>query len=330
MSGAESLECGYRRLLAWYPARHRQAHEEEMLGVLLAAAREGQQRPRLSEAANLIWGALLIRLRPAPAGDRHAAWRDALAVFSVAGPLLLLVLAAASLMFYLLIGSPLIGFARAAVFSPLALVRPGFLSYPLPVNGPALLMAAPLVLAILALLRFRLIAILTVLATAIGLAYLLVATPEYGIPGPVFAVSFVVLETAALTLSPGPRRGLVILTKTSGMLLAIVAAIALATFIEASGPEVFHLGVALFALATIVVIVAGLAIASPLTRHVLLLFAAPGVPFVLMLTPLGYAAPGLDLALVYLPPLVIAVLVVAAILRARRRAIPGSTPAAPL
>ena len=35
------LERRYRRLLVWYPAEYRRDHEEEMLGVLLAAARGG-------------------------------------------------------------------------------------------------------------------------------------------------------------------------------------------------------------------------------------------------------------------------------------------------
>ena len=38
------LERQYRRLLAAYPAEHRREHGEEMIGVLLAAARPGQVR----------------------------------------------------------------------------------------------------------------------------------------------------------------------------------------------------------------------------------------------------------------------------------------------
>ncbi|MFI5064156.1 MAG: hypothetical protein ACHP9Z_09290 [Streptosporangiales bacterium] len=56
MSERAGLERRYRRLLAWYPAGHRRDHEEEMLGVLLAAARGGQRRPALGDAVNLIWG----------------------------------------------------------------------------------------------------------------------------------------------------------------------------------------------------------------------------------------------------------------------------------
>ena len=42
---AAALERRYRRLLRCYPPGHRQVHQEEMLGVLLATARPGQRAP---------------------------------------------------------------------------------------------------------------------------------------------------------------------------------------------------------------------------------------------------------------------------------------------
>jgi hypothetical protein len=72
------LERGYRRLLALYPARHRRVHDEEMLAVLMTAAAEGQDRPRLAEAADLIIGALRVRCQTLRRGV--AGWRGALAV----------------------------------------------------------------------------------------------------------------------------------------------------------------------------------------------------------------------------------------------------------
>lgn len=39
------LEGRYRRLLRWYPADHRAAHEDEMIGVLLDDAEPGRERP---------------------------------------------------------------------------------------------------------------------------------------------------------------------------------------------------------------------------------------------------------------------------------------------
>jgi len=65
MSGQDKLERGYRRVLACYPRSFRADSEEEIVAVLLATAEEGQTRVRLAEAADLIRGALRMRLRPA-------------------------------------------------------------------------------------------------------------------------------------------------------------------------------------------------------------------------------------------------------------------------
>jgi hypothetical protein len=62
---ASDLERGYRRLLACYPRAYRRENEEEILSVLLACARDGQQRPGLAASADLIKGAMRMRLWPA-------------------------------------------------------------------------------------------------------------------------------------------------------------------------------------------------------------------------------------------------------------------------
>ena len=62
MSDSAHLERRYRRLLACYPHAFRHEHEQEILAVLMAGADEGQQRPRLGEAANLMRHALWMRL----------------------------------------------------------------------------------------------------------------------------------------------------------------------------------------------------------------------------------------------------------------------------
>jgi hypothetical protein len=64
MTGAADLERGYRRWLRWYPRTFRREHEAEVLGVLLAGAREGQRRPDPVECLDLLRGALSMRLRP--------------------------------------------------------------------------------------------------------------------------------------------------------------------------------------------------------------------------------------------------------------------------
>jgi hypothetical protein len=65
------LERRYRRLLACYPWAFRRENEEEILAVLLACAQQGQQRPGLAPSADLIKGAIQVRLRPAR-GQPHS------------------------------------------------------------------------------------------------------------------------------------------------------------------------------------------------------------------------------------------------------------------
>jgi hypothetical protein len=62
MSDSTDLERRYRQLLACYPRAFRREHEREILAVLMAGAEEGQQRPGLGEAGNLIRHALWMRL----------------------------------------------------------------------------------------------------------------------------------------------------------------------------------------------------------------------------------------------------------------------------
>jgi hypothetical protein len=87
---ASGLEARYRRLLQWYPADHRAVHRDEMLDVLMAAAEPGRNRPGPRESADLLMGAALIRLRPGRALSDRNGWRDALAVYSLASPVMLL------------------------------------------------------------------------------------------------------------------------------------------------------------------------------------------------------------------------------------------------
>jgi hypothetical protein len=63
MTGSADLERRYRSMLAWYPVAFRREHGEEMLGVLLDSARDGQRRAGLADTADLIRGALAMWLR---------------------------------------------------------------------------------------------------------------------------------------------------------------------------------------------------------------------------------------------------------------------------
>ena len=85
------LEARYRRLLAFYPARYRRVHEDEILAVLMTAAAEGKRRPSLADAVDLIIGALRVRCQPARGGPAGPGWRGILALIGAGAALGLLI-----------------------------------------------------------------------------------------------------------------------------------------------------------------------------------------------------------------------------------------------
>jgi hypothetical protein len=320
MSGTQALERGYRRLLAWYPTWHRQAHGEEMIGVLLAAAPGDRRRPGLGETLNIIWAGLLIRLRPRARALPSGAWPDALAVFSVVAPVALTCLAIA----WDLAGGSRISpanVALAAVFYGLGL--------PLP----------------LVLLRLRRVAaVVSLLATgllAVASASVLL-NGGFGEPF-TFSLFAYAAETAALFGSAGPRRGLQLLTSRTWALIVVAGACGgLAWFALELGTawaarprwpalEVVHLaGISVAGAIAVVVggaVVAWVASRSALGRRVLLLFAVP--IYVLLITSITYLfqQPVVLTVLTYLPPLAAAGLGLRAIRRSRQRGPDGEQPA---
>jgi hypothetical protein len=78
------LEQRYRRLLRLYPHEFRARCAEEMLGVLMASAGKGQNRPARSDVSDVVRGSLVMRLR----GPRGG-WPFALAAFALVAPLFL-------------------------------------------------------------------------------------------------------------------------------------------------------------------------------------------------------------------------------------------------
>jgi hypothetical protein len=64
MNRSADLERRYRRLLAFYPRSFRAENVEEILAVLLDCAQDGQTRPGPGATADLLKGALWMRLRP--------------------------------------------------------------------------------------------------------------------------------------------------------------------------------------------------------------------------------------------------------------------------
>jgi len=233
---AGRLERGYRRLLFFYPARYRRVHEEEMLAVLVTAAPEGKRRPGIAEAADLIWGALRVRCQPSH-NSGEPAWRDALAVMSVILPVIMLVVFA-------------VQETRISPSAPLWVLKE---------------VAAPSALVALVLLRLRRLATLAAVAMFLWVAFrsgdstLLWATWNAHLLVPLS------LEIVALAASPGPRRGLQILTWKHGALV-VIAALAVSTAWYPVG------------LIVIAVIGAAMALASSLGRWLLMLLAIAAIP----------------------------------------------------
>jgi hypothetical protein len=85
-----TLERRYRRLLRWYPSSFRNDNEDELLGVLMTDARDGQRWPSAAEAADMLRGALRMRFRLPRPGAESRGWTDAWAVFSVLVPVFVL------------------------------------------------------------------------------------------------------------------------------------------------------------------------------------------------------------------------------------------------
>lgn len=84
-NAVDILEARYRRLLTLLPSSYRERRAEEMLGMLLDGAAEGQRWPRAVEVASL--AGLAVRLRTGAAGGsvRAAAFGEVLQRFALAG-----------------------------------------------------------------------------------------------------------------------------------------------------------------------------------------------------------------------------------------------------
>lgn len=294
---AAALERGYRRLLVLYPARYRRIHEEEMLAVLMTGAPGGKSRPGIGEAADLLLGALRVRCQPSRDGAEPA-WRDALAVLSVILPVVILLISAVQAQRWISPGTGELWVLRQ--------------------------IATPLLLVVVILLRLRRVAALTAagmflwLALLSGSGTMLSGTSDA--PG-YLALGLVVV---ALIASPGPRRGLQILTWKHAALV-VIATLTLSIITSHQ-----------LALIVITVICGGMALVSSLSRWVLVLLAIPayafffGGPYAVFGEPSSavfHAATTylpLGLAMVTLAYLLPLVLLVLAVVAARRESLRSS------
>ena len=360
--GRQRLEKRYRRLLALYPKDHRREHAEEMVSVLLAAAGDDAQtrapKPaawalrfgqHTADSADLVAGALRIRGRMARNRIRRAGWysrtvrdqrwSDALAVVSVVAPLLLLVAALAEIHIPQAAASSVTGHPHWQLTATLGLAD-------LPLAVGALAVAA------LAFLRRRRTAGMVALATAIGqvISAVLRSAPaftRYASPAVAFTVLLACTAAAALLLSPGPDRGLALLTP-GGTALVGAGALILGGFsvggtmwfgpasppsfgFSGFGGEVAGLPGDLL-IAGVLVAVAAACLRAPVSRRVLALLAIPVIPYAVLWqeklagdlfgSPNGGASTIIpsSVPLLYALPLILAGVIVAGTWLARRRA----------
>ncbi len=350
---ADNREKRYRRLLALYPKDHRREYAEEMVGVLLAAA-DGDAQVRApkpvawalrfgqdtADCADLVAGAFRIRGRMALNRIRRARWfgwtvrdqrwSDALAVVSVVAPLLLLVAALAEVHIPQAAASSVTGHPHWPLTFAL-----GLADLPLVVGAPAV--------AALAFLRLRRTAGMVALAAAIGqvVSGVLRSAPaftRYASPAVAFTVLLACTAAAALLLSPGPDRGLALLTR-GGTALVGVGALILGGFSVGGnvwfgtapgfGDEVAGLPGDLL-IAAVLVTVAAACLRAPVSRRVLALLAIPVIPYAVLwqekLAGDLFGSPGApavipsSIPLLYLLPLILAGLIVAGTWLSRRRA----------
>jgi hypothetical protein len=353
-TGDSRIEKRYRRLLALYPKDHRREHAEEMVGVLLAADGDTQVRApkavawalrfgqHTADSADLIGGALRIRGRMALNRLRRThwlswtvrdqRWSDALAVVSVVAPLLLLVAALTEFRIPQAVASSITGHPHWGLTVTL-----GLADLPMAAGAPGVIL--------LVFLRLRRLAGLGALATAIGqvAAGAVPAFAGYADPAVAFTVLLSCTTAVALLLSPGPDRGLALLTR-SGTALVGAGALILGGFsvggdvwfgsqtarFDDFGGKVAGLPADLL-IAAVLVSVAAACLRAPVSRRVLALLAVPVIPYAflwqekLAVDLFGQSSGGSaiipsSIPLLYLPPLLLACVILFGTWLARRRA----------
>ena len=351
------MERRYRRLLALYPKDHRREHAEEMVGVLLAAdgdapvrapnpaARARRLGQHTADIADLIGGALRIRGRVVldrirrtrwlSATVRDRRWSDALAVVSVIAPLLLLVAALTEFRIPQAVASSITGHPHWGVSATL-----GLADLPMAAGAPGV--------TLLVFLGLRRLAGLGALATAIGqiAAGAVPAFAGYADPAVAFTVLLSCTAAVALLFSPGPDRGLALLTR-GGTALVGAGALILGGFSvggdvwfgpldDGAAPRFDDFGGKVAGLpadlliAAVLITAAAACLRAPVSRRVLALLAIPVIPYAFLwqekLAADLFGQPGGGTAVIpssipmlYLPPLLLASLILTGTWLARRR-----------
>ena len=326
MSEPASLEHGYQRLLAWYPPAFRSEQGEEMLAVLMAGAQPGQRRPGLLESLDVLRSAVRMRLRAMLSAPQSHGWTDALAVFSVAAPLFLLVADLLEVVLpYHAPSISLLGFfGRNTEIGGMSLVRVHFFD---------IAVGCQVIIAVLVLLGLRWLALAAVAASAGCLAAFSQWINWIPFPLQVLTAAGYLLTAVALIASPGPRRGRQLLTWGHGVVLLLAAgavqastllydsASGLVRFLSPRPPQMW-----IYFVISIVLAVAAVAVAVVLrmNRWFMLLLVAMFYPYVMQVAHppssssgnlLGSPTPA-HLAVLFGPPVLVAgVAVIAAVMR---------------
>ena len=311
MTAATTLERRYRRLLILYPAEHRHKHQDEMLGVLMTGAHAGQRWPGRADSLDLIGGALRIRLRLPRGEAARQGWADALAVTGVLVPILVLAYAAPQDL-------------RTLAMMPWGM---GLAAY-------AATAAPWIILTALVLLGLRRIAGVAATGMLIWLTVVFAAAANWDYAEPRSMILLVTfgLESVALLGSPGPRRGMSLMTwKYYAAAVAVPAVIgSLPWWLGPAHPAVSGA----VALAALAFVIAGMTLASPVAKRLAILVSIPAYYVVtgfLVLPRLAAGGGGtvevwdgpLRIALTVIPFAVLAYVALAAALRRARHASPG-------
>jgi hypothetical protein len=300
MSEPSAVERGYRRLLAWYPRSFRDEQEDEMLAVLMAGARPGQRRPGLLETADLVSGAVTVRLlRALRARRENRRWADALAVFSFLAPVFLVIVAV------LEVAAPY-HLPRGSQPNPFIPFIDRMFGWRPEIGGLSLLGVAffdvavglQLIVAGLALAGRRR---MTLVAIAVSVLYWAVfgygdhSVFRYGnlwVPDALqlLTAGAYLLGAAALLASPGPRRGRQLVTWRHWAALVPAAACVQASTLMVDAnimrvmlPQLFAISGYLVLSVVLAALTVGLAVTLKLNRCFLLLAAAMFYPYAVQL-----------------------------------------------
>lgn len=324
MSDMTALERRYRRLLGWYPAAHRGTYGEEMIGVLLASTPAEQDRPSKADTLDLIGGGLRTRLRRLRDGEGSPAWRDALAVFSVVAPVILL------------------GWLTAGYLAELARQA----EHPFLLRDQAIsradatlltaLIATAVVVAALATCpaltrrgRTRAAAAVGVIAAAAAVVGLVKVYRGFGVFDDEFTLylsATAAMEVLALIASPGPARGWQLLSRRGLIVLAVISVVVIAASTAGGTTNWWYVN-SISAISGIVTVLGvALTLRRPVGGRLIALWAIPGYQFIgfavaeYLFTSLQFGSwVAFELEFRLLPTVVVAVLVGLAAWRSGRR-----------